>query len=86
MVDDKYYKYALDSINQNSVAKNAWQRITSQPIVNLQTLSTRKVHFKVYGMSIPLYYSNEHLKRNKRFQIIEYTPTNKLLQLLSKIL
>ncbi len=85
MIDDQYYQEAINSINSNALSKEVWGKVSSKPPMNLVLHEKRGVNFKVMGMTIPLYYTNELLRQDRRFQLVEYQHTNKLINFLSKI-
>ncbi len=84
MVDDPYYQDAIETINRAEFSKRIWEEVQSKPPLNLLVREMRRVDFKILGFTIPLYYANEYLKQDRRFQIVEYQPTGKLLKFLKK--
>ena|SRR3990172_1797236 len=86
MVDDLYYGKIIQFIKDNPLATQIWQKVVKEHVANLQPLVKRRVVFKVGGISIPLHYSDEQILNNRRFEMVEYSPTSKLIRFLTKIL
>ena len=86
MSDDEYHIHTMRAIESDPIAKRVWENLLADPPKFFNTLSSRKVIFKVFGMNIPLVYSVEPVTNNSRFELIEYTPTNKMFKLLKRIL
>ena len=86
MVDDKFHINTVRAIQLDPIAKKIWEDIVQNPPEFFNTLSSREVTFKVFGMNIPLVYSIEHLTSNNRFELIEYVPTNKFFKLVKRML
>jgi transcriptional regulator with XRE-family HTH domain len=86
MVDDVYYKEMVDLIFHNELARKTWDRVLKEPKKTFHDYDTRKVKFKVHGIEILMNYSIERLQKFPRFEVIEYTPNNAVIKLLSKII
>jgi transcriptional regulator with XRE-family HTH domain len=84
MIDDPHYQEALKYIRTHPLAWQIWRKVAGMK-VNLISIESRIVNFKIMGMNIKLAYSREKLYANPRFESIEYTPTNKLLRFMSQL-
>ena len=76
MKDDPYYLKIIKEIKNNDKAKKIWKDINSQSNVSLFSNPQRKISFKVMGKNFKMNYSNEHLQRFKRYDVVEYIPNN----------
>lgn len=85
MQDDEFYKNTVKAIEAEPIANKIWKKILANPPKFFSTLNSRTVVFKLFGFNVPLIYSIEPMSSNNRFELIEYTPTNKFVRLLSKI-
>lgn len=76
---------ALKYIQKNPIAKKVWEEIVMNPPSYINTLESRNIKFSVSKMDFSMTYSIEQLSSNHRFAVIEYTPTNKIINLLNKL-
>ena len=86
MIGDKFLEASLKAINSNTIAKEIWDNIKRSQPKDINTLDSRKVKFQLGKVGFEMWYSSELVSISPRFEIIEYTPTNKVLRLLSKII
>jgi len=87
MVNDQYYLKALSFIEGNPVSKKIWESIISEtPNHKLFNFENRKIFFNILGHKVELLYAREVLPRYRRFYIVEYTPKNDVVALLTKLL
>jgi len=86
MVDDQIYLKALESIRKHPDANKIWQNILYNPPKLLQTIENRTIVFSIKGKDVPLTYSIQPLLSHRRFEIIEYHPTNLFHKIASKFL
>jgi transcriptional regulator with XRE-family HTH domain len=85
MEGDHCFEEALEFIKNDPFSKKIWNEILKNPPKNVYGLEQRKVNFKVHGLNIEMIYAVEPLRNNERFRIVEYTPTSKVMRLLSKL-
>lgn len=86
MFDDEYYKAFMKTAKENPLTKDLWAEITKEPPTDFHDFEDRGVNFSVWGVNIKLDYSIERLQKFPRFDLVQYTPSNKLVKLLTKIL
>jgi transcriptional regulator with XRE-family HTH domain len=86
MLGDRFFEDSIEAIKSNPITKKMWEEISANPPVNVNTLESRKVAFNLNGKKINMVYSAEYVATNSRLIIIEYTPTNLVLKLLTKFL
>ncbi|MDQ6985184.1 MAG: hypothetical protein Q9M76_02675 [Candidatus Dojkabacteria bacterium] len=86
MQDDPLVIRTIEFINRNEIAKNIWENLTLQDAIDYNPKENRLVHFKISGISVPMYFSRETLQKNSRFEIIEYQPKGNFLKILSKLI
>jgi len=86
MEDDPYYKKIVTTINNNEQACKIWEDINiKKDRVSVFTPNDRFACFKILGHEFKMHYSNEQLQKYKRFDVVEYIPTDKLLRLFTRI-
>lgn len=86
MFDDEYYKEFMKTAKENLLTKDLWAEIVKEAPTDFHDFEDRDVNFAVWGVNIKLNYSVERLQKFPRFDVVEYTPSNKLVKLLTKIL
>ena len=89
MIDDPYFKESLEYINKYPQFREFIQNLMAKKKelpMHFHGMEKRKIVFKFkYNLKVTLEYSREPLLNQPRFEIIEYKPTSKLLNLLSKL-
>lgn len=85
MHDDEYFLKAVKAINQNPMSKNIWSEVTENYKNEYSIRRGRVVYYNIYGIDIPFTYHYEPLLHSYRFQLVVWTPQNKFLKYLSKI-
>ena len=69
-------------INSIEFAKKIWNRVISEPILDIQDIDKRIVPFKFSGKTFPLVFSNTPLLKYNRFILVEYAVTNEFRNLI----
>src|SRR5260221_6195037 len=86
MVDDPVFREAETSILSDTVSLKIWEKVKTEPVVGIHLPESRKIDFKFGPLKISMYYFDEPLPKYRRFEIVEYLPSNKLLKYLKKII
>jgi transcriptional regulator with XRE-family HTH domain len=86
MEDDPYYIKILQTINNNEISKRIWNEINvKNENISVFTPKDRFACFKILGHEFKMHYSNEQLQKFRRFDVVEYIPTDKLLKLFTRL-
>jgi transcriptional regulator with XRE-family HTH domain len=86
MIYDEQFQKISNLLKSNKLTKNIVEVVSKEKKVIMQDFGKRRVNFKVFGLNFPMYYSDEPILSNRRFELIEYTPTSKIVRFLSKII
>ncbi len=86
MQDDPYYIKILEAINNNDIARKIWNDInTNKERVSVFTPKDRFASFKILGHEFKMHYSNEQLQKYRRFDVVEYIPSDKIIKLFTEL-
>jgi transcriptional regulator with XRE-family HTH domain len=85
MDDDPIFQNSVKAIKKNKLAKEIWNGL-SMSDRRYSPQENRVIHFKMFGIKFPLYYSWQELVVNRRFYVVEYYTENKFLNLLPKLI
>lgn len=84
MIDDPIYERSIEVITSNSLTSRIWERVVNENEYNpVQQYELREVVFNFNGINVPLNYSDHILLNHRRFEVVEYASTNRLLKFLS---
>jgi hypothetical protein len=86
MKNDEAYSTTVKSIMQNQEGKEIWGKLAVQNYQKIPLDDRIVVEFDLLGFKIPLHYSSVPLNSNNRFEIVEFTTENKILDFLPKLL
>jgi transcriptional regulator with XRE-family HTH domain len=87
MKDDLDTQNTLELIMKHEITKDIFTKLSSNFIPTvIQPQDVRQVIFNFHGLEFDMTYSSYQLLNNKRFEVVEYTLTNQLLKVISKIL
>lgn len=86
LVDDENIQGNLEAIHNDYKANKIWEEMDKSPNPEFHKLLDKEVSFKAGKLNLTMSYSVEPLFDNPRFEVIEYTPTSRVVRVLNKIL
>ena len=85
MQDDEIVKAQIETITKNKISRKIWEEILEKPIRKYNEIDSRKVILKISGVEVEMHYVREPLYRNRRFEIVEYSPSHPFVKLINKL-
>lgn len=87
MQDDEYFQNSVRAIRKNPLASRIWDEIVKANDYKYPVRVGRVVYFNVFKtFDVPMIYNYEPLLNASRFQLVVWTPENKFLKTLTKLL
>lgn len=84
-VGDEIIQKQRDLMNNNLLMKEIWDQVSNNNLIRFEDTRNRGVVFEFLGKQVSLTYSTELLLKYRRFELIQYTPTTELSEILTKI-
>lgn len=86
MEDDEVYQEQIKAIQSDILTRELWKKIIKNPIRKYNDIDTRRVVFKFFGQDVPMIFSRDPLYRNRRFEIVEFSPEHKFIKFITSLI